>query len=206
LRGLNIDFQFYCLPDLQRSYHSIRIEAALTCCQSFAKSLPLALMLCLVPISRRDSFYSNWALFVACSGDFSLHHHNFFVENLFYDSLKRAKKRIHEANTAAATLMKVNLFFSKRILHKKNYLSLRQLDNDMNRQVQYKDSPLQNNGCDCGSFAVATSLHLAEHIPLTTKSFSETHITESGSELAKTLCSESAVMASAVFRDCFILL
>ncbi len=53
---------------------------------------------------------------------------------------------------------------------------------------------------------MATSLDLAKRIPLTTKSFPETHIAEPGSELAKTLCSKTAVMASAVFQDCLILL
>ncbi len=72
--------------------------------------------------------------------------------------------------------------------------------------MQHKDSPLQNNGCDCGIFAVATTLHLAEQIPLTSHSFSQTHVTKARSELAKTLCSKSAGMESAIFQDLFPLL
>ena len=67
---------------------------------------------------------------------------------------------------------------------------------------------MQNNGYDCGIFAVATTLHLAEHqIPLTSRSFLQSHISKKArSELAKRLCSETAVMTSAVFQDCFPLL
>jgi hypothetical protein len=72
-------------------------------------------------------------------------------------------------------------------------------DADLLRRVQYKDSPLQKNGCDCGIFAVATTLHLAERIPLTSHWFSQTHVTKASSELAKTLCSKSAGMESAIF-------
>ena len=55
-------------------------------------------------------------------------------------------------------------------------------------------------------FAVATSLHLAQKIPLTSRSLSQSHATKARSELAKRLCSETAVMISAVFQDCFPLL
>jgi hypothetical protein len=72
--------------------------------------------------------------------------------------------------------------------------------------VQDKDSPLQNNGCDCGIFAVATTLHLADRIPLTSHLFLQTHVTKARSELVKTLCSKCAGMESAIFRDCFPLL
>ena len=144
--------------------------------------------------------------FVACF-DFSVHHPNFFVDISFYNSLERAKKRIHQASTAAAMVKKVNLFFNKHILHGKEYLSLQQSDTDLLQRVQYKGCPIQKNGHDCGIFAVAAILHLAERIPLTSKSFSQTHVTKARLELAKTLCSDSALsMTSAVFRDHFPLL
>jgi len=143
--------------------------------------------------------------FVACF-DFSVHHPDFFVNISFYDSLKRAQKRIKQASTCALMVKKVNLFFNKYILHEKKYHSLQQADTDLIRRVQYKDSPMQNNGYDCGIFAVAATLHLAERIPLTLQSFSQTHVTKARSELAKTLCSKTAVMESAIFRDCFPLL
>jgi hypothetical protein len=57
--------------------------------------------------------------FVACF-DFSVHHPNFFVEISFYNSLKRARKRIHEASAAAAIVEKVNLVFNKYILLKRS--------------------------------------------------------------------------------------
>ena len=143
--------------------------------------------------------------FVACF-DFSVHHPDFFVNISFYDSLQRAQKRIKQASTCASMVKKVKFFFNKYILHEKKYHSLQQSDPDLLRRVQYKDSPMQNNGCDCGIFAVATTLHLAERIPLTLQSFSQTHVTKARSELAKTLCSKTAVMESAIFRDCFPLL
>ena len=105
-------------------------------------------------------------------------------------------------------MKKVNLFFNKYILHgKEYYLSLQQSDTDLLQRVQYKDCPIQKNGHDCGIFAVAAILHLAEQIPLTSKSFSQTHVTKARFELAKTLCSDSALsMTSAVFQDHFPLL
>ncbi len=98
------------------------------------------------------------------------------------------------------------LLFNKYILHKRKYLYIQESDADLLRHKQYKDSPLQNNGCDCGIFAVGATLHLAERIPLTSRSFLQTHVTKAWSELAKILCSKSAVMESAIFRDCFPLL
>jgi Ulp1 family protease len=136
--------------------------------------------------------------FVACF-DFSVHHPDFFVDISFYDSLERAQKRIKQASTCASMVKKVNLFFNKYILHERKYRSIQQSDADLLRRVQYKDSPLQNNGCDCGIFAVATTLHLAEQIPLTSHSFLQTHVTKARSELAKTLCSKSAGMERAIF-------
>ena len=124
----------------------------------------------------------------------------------FYDSIVRAKKRIHQASTAAAMVKMVNLFFNNFILHEKKYLSLRQSDTEVLKRVHYKDCPSQENGHDCGIFAVATVLHLAEHIPLTSKSFLQTHVTKARLELAKTLCSDTTLMTSAVFRDHFPLL
>ncbi len=142
--------------------------------------------------------------FVACF-NFSVHYPDFFVENSFYNSLERAQKCIKQASTCASMVKKVNLFFNKYILHERKYLSIQQSDADLLRRVQYKDSPLQNDGCDCGIFAVVTTLHLAERIPLTSHSFSQTNVTKARSELAKTLCSKSAGMESAIFRDCFSL-
>ncbi len=75
------------------------------------------------------------------------------------------------------------------------------------RQVQYKDFTSQNkNGCDCGIIAVATTLNLAERIPLTSRSFLQSHVTKARSELAKRLNSKTAVLTSAVFQFCFPLL
>lgn len=74
----------------------------------------------------------------------------------------------------------VNLFFNNYILHEKKCLCLRQSDTEMrSRQVQYKDSSSQENGHNCGIFAVTTILHLVEeHILLTSKLFSQTPVTK----------------------------
>jgi hypothetical protein len=134
---------------------------------SFAISSPVSLI---SPLGLIGYF------FVACF-DFSVHHPDFFVDISFYDSLERAQKRIKQASTCASMVKKVNLFFNKYILHERKYLSIQQSDADLLRRVQYEDSPLQNNGCDCGIFAVATTLHLAERIPLTSHLFLQTHVT-----------------------------
>ena len=99
--------------------------------------------------------------FVACF-DCSVQHPNSFVDNSIYDSLDRAKKRIHQASTAAEMVKKVNLFFNKYILHGKEFLSSQQSETDVLQRVQYKDCPRQKNGHDYGIFAVAAILHLAE--------------------------------------------
>ena len=72
--------------------------------------------------------------------------------------------------------------------------------------MQYKACPRQKNGFDYGIFAVASTLHLAERITLTSKSFSQTHVTKARFELAKTYATAGALMTSSVFRDCFPLL
>ena len=54
---------------------------------------------------------------------------------------------------------------------------------------------------------MAATLHLAERTSsLTSKSFSQTHVTKARSELAKTFAKSGALMTSSVFRDCFPLL
>ena len=100
----------------------------------------------------------------------------------------------------------VNSSFNKFILHEKNHLRVRQSNTDALQRVQYKACPRQKNGYDCGIIAVASTLHLAERITLTSKSFSQTHATKARSELAKAYATAGALMTSSVFRDCFPLL
>ena len=96
--------------------------------------------------------------------------------------------------------------FNKFILHEKKYQRVGQSDTDVLQRAHYKACPLQRNGFDCGIFAVGATLHLAERISLTSKSFSQTHVTKARSELAKTFAKSGALMASSVSRDCFPLL
>ena len=80
----------------------------------------------------------------------------------FYNSLVHGQERIKENSTAGKTVKTVNSCFNKFILHEKKHLRVRQSNTDALRQVQYKACPLQKNGYDCGIFAVASTLHLAE--------------------------------------------
>ncbi len=119
----------------------------------------------------------------------------------FYDSLERAKRRIHQASTAAAIVKKVNYFFNAFVLHETKYASIQQSDADVVRRVQYKDCPPQRNGYDCGIFAVAMVLHLAEQIEITDDTFSQANVTQARAQLAETFASEVALMTSDVFRN-----
>jgi ribosomal protein L32 len=143
--------------------------------------------------------------FVACF-DFCVLDPNFFLDISFYDSLVHGKERITEKSTAGKTVKTVNLFFNRFILHDKKYRSVRQSNTDALQRVHYKACPMQKNGYDCGIFAVASTLHLAERITLTSTSFSQSQVTKARSELAKTYATAGALMTSSVFRDCFPLL
>ena len=143
--------------------------------------------------------------FVACF-DFCVLHPNFYLDISFYDSLIHGQERITENSTAGKTVKTVNSFFNKFILHEKKHLRVRQSNTDALRQVHYKAGPRQKNNYDCGIFAVASTLHLAERITLTSKSFSQSHVTKARSELAKTYATAGALMTSSLFRDCFPML
>jgi Ulp1 family protease len=125
------------------------------------------------------------------------------VNVYFYDSLERSQKRIHQSSTAADIVKKVNFFFKFYILHDDKYQDLRQTDANLLCRVQYQDCPEQKNGFDCGIFAVAIVLHLAEQIDLKRDTFSQVDVTKARSQLAKALGSKSAFMTSDVFRNCF---
>ena len=104
--------------------------------------------------------------FVACF-DFCVLHPNFFLDISFYNSLVHGQERIKENSTAGKTVKAVNSFFNKFILYERKHLRVRQSNTDALRRVQYKACPRQKNGYDCGIFAAASTLHLAERISLT---------------------------------------
>ena len=117
----------------------------------------------IIPIVNPPNMIGHF--FVACF-EFDVRNPNFFVAITFYDSLERAKRRIHQSSTAASIVKKVNYFFNAFVLHEKKYASIRQSNTDVVQVVQYKDCPSQRNGYDCGFFAVAMVLHLAERIDI----------------------------------------
>lgn len=125
--------------------------------------------------------------FFVASFDFSIHDPKFFVDISFYDSLERAKKRVHQASQAAALVKKVNSFFKTFIIHDRKYFNLHQSDSNVVGIVQYRDCPLQRNGYDCGIFAVACTLHLAERIPLNSGTFSQEDVTTARLHAARAL-------------------
>ncbi len=106
-----------------------------------------------MPIVRQDHF------FVVCF-EFSVNAPEFFVNVCFYDSLERSQKQIHRSSNAADIVKKVNFFFNFYILHEPQYQRLHQSNNALLRRVRYRDCPRQENGYDCGIFAVAVVLHL----------------------------------------------
>ena len=109
--------------------------------------------------------------FVACF-DFCVLHPNFFLDISLYDSdVHGGQERITENSTSGKTVKTMNSFFNKFILHEKKHLRVRQSNTDALRRVQYKAGPRQKNGYDGGIFAVASTLHLAERITLTSNRF-----------------------------------
>jgi hypothetical protein len=152
----------------------------------------------IIPISNGLHFS------VACI-DFSVNDPNFFVEISLYDSLKPAQTEINEMGAAAIIVKNVNLFFNTFVLHDETYAGLRQTDLNVIPRVQYKHCPRQENGFDCGIFAVACILHLAERQTLQMDTFSQANVTKARSELANAFASTSAVMKRTghQFRNCF---
>ena len=146
--------------------------------------------------------------FVACF-DFSVNDPKFFVNVCFYDSMERARTRIHRSSTAAEIVEKVNFFFKFYILHEAKYQSLHQSDVDVLQRAQYKECPRQNNGYDCGIFTVAVVLHLLERKEVDEMSFTQSNVTEGRKHLATALInakSPSREQIRGVFRKCFPLL
>ena len=127
----------------------------------------------------------------------------------FYDSLERARKRIHRSSTAAEIVEKVNFFFKFCVLHEAKYQRLHQSDADLLQRAEYKDCPWQDNGYDCGIFTVAEVLHLLEQRVVDEKAFKQSHVTEARKQLATALInvkSPSRLHTCDVFRNCFPLL
>ena len=63
----------------------------------------------IIPIVNPPNMVGHF--FVACF-DFDVKNPNFFVAITFYDSLERAKRRIHQSSTAASIVKKVHYFFN----------------------------------------------------------------------------------------------
>jgi Ulp1 protease family, C-terminal catalytic domain/SWIM zinc finger/Transposase, Mutator family len=161
--------------------------------------LPHRLIIPIVsPPDRVGHFY------VACF-DFSVTAPDFFVNIAFYDSLERSQKRIYRTSCAATMVHKVNLFFNNFVLHDQKYKLFRQTDAELLRRIHYRDCPRQLNGYDCGIFAVAVVLHLAERKEVDDTTFCQEHVTRGRAELSKAF-SGAGGMTSDVFRKCFPLL
>ena len=157
----------------------------------------------IVPIVRESHF------FVVCF-EFSLNAPDFFVNVWFYDSLERSQKRIHRSTNAADIVKKVNFFFKSYILHEPQYQHLHQSDNALLRRVQYRDCPWQENGYDCGIFAVAVVLHLLnQNLVVGETSFTQRNVTEGRKLLAKAFIRTKTISVDDIrndFRNCFPLL
>jgi hypothetical protein len=140
--------------------------------------------------------------FVGCF-DFSARDPGFFADISFYNSHQRSRKRLPKSIIPLNVVRQVNHFFNTYLIHEEKYAPLRQTDATLLCRVQYKECPEQNNGFDCGIFAVAILLHLSEQLEVKRDSFSLADVTRARSNLAEAFCLKSAVMTSDVFRNCF---
>ena len=151
--------------------------------------------------------------FVGCF-DFSMHCSSFFTHVSFYDSLERKARRVVRGSTAAKLVQKVNTFVNNFVLHLPEHHHLQQSDGAVLRTVFYQSCPEQRNGFDCGLFAVAVCLHLAERKPVDPNSFAQCNVTEARRLLSQCLGvntvidvdNEELETTRTYFRGCFPLL
>ncbi|KAI2510368.1 hypothetical protein MHU86_4092 [Fragilaria crotonensis] len=150
--------------------------------------------------------------FVGCF-DFSMHCSSFFTHVSFYDSLERNARRVVRGSTAAKLVQKVNTFVNNFVLHRPEHHHLQQSDGAVLRTVFYQSCPEQQNGFDCGLFAVAVCLHLAERKPVDPNSFAQCNVTEARRLLSHCLGvntvidvdNEELETTSTYFRGAFLL-
>ena len=143
-----------------------------------------------------------------------MHCSNFFSHVSFYDSLERNARRVVHGSTAAKLVQKVNAFFKNFVLHLPELHHLHQSDGAILRRVFYESCPEQLNGFDCGIFAVAVCLHLAERKPVDRTSFSQRDVTKTrrllsgclGVNVIVNVDDEELQTTSTYFRGCFPLL
>jgi Ulp1 family protease len=125
------------------------------------------------------------------------------VNVCFYDSLERARKRIHRSSTAAEIVKKVNFFFKLCVLHEAKYRRIHQSDADLLQRAEYKDCPRQDNGYDCGIVTVAVVLYVLEQRVDDEMAFNQSRVTEARKQLATALInvkSPSRLHICEVFR------
>ena len=134
----------------------------------------------------------------------------FFKHILVYDSL--VKNVVAFAPTASKDVMslvkEVNIFFNTFILHGDNYTHLQECNDHLLQRVKFHQCPIQNNGYDCGIFAVACALHLSEHVPVTATTFSDADVRRARSILALAFSTKDACIKSTreEVRQCFPML
>lgn len=130
--------------------------------------------------------------FVVCF-DFSLH---LSKTVSVYDSLKN-ETTVPSRNSTVTLLLvhNVNEFFNTFVLHDDKHISLHENLDDLleRRRVKYKNCPCQQNGHDCGNFAVSCVLHLSERHSLDVQSFMQHDITKTRSVSASTFSSNSSI-------------
>ena len=148
--------------------------------------------------------------FVGCF-EFSIHCRDFFTHVSFYDSLERNATRVHRGSTAAKLVQKVNSFMKHFVLHQDVHHHLHQSDAAVLRTVMYESCPKQQNGYDCGIFAVAVCLHLSERRLVNTTVFEQNDATLARILLGKCFTGENMLLdidnaTSRHFRGCFPLL
>ena len=151
----------------------------------------------LIPIVELSHFF---VLCLDCSFGTPL-----FVTNVtLYDSLRRRTRQINP--NVAGILKEWNFFICHFILHARKHEDLRQTDEALLQNVQYRDCPRQLNGYDCGLFAVGIILHLVEGKDIGTETFTQEHITNLRSELVTVFASDDGAASettSRVVRSCF---
>ena len=150
----------------------------------------------LIPIVLGDHFL---VLCLDCSFSTS----EFFANLTLYDSLIRRTRQIN--HNVASIVKDINFFVHSFILHDKQHKHLRDTDEALIQRVQYGDCPIQENGFDCGLFAVGIILHVIEGKRINTETFKQQHVTNLRSRLATVFAGDSTELGttSQVVRECF---
>ena len=134
--------------------------------------------------------------FVLCL-DVSIGAPKFIVRARFYDSSQRCTRQLKQCTMAAGIVSEVNTFFRYFVLQDKKYENMRMSDLQLLKVVESDECPSQTNGYNCGLFAVAMVLRLADGKEGNSQTFRQLDITKLRKKLAEVFASNYSVQESA---------